>query len=129
MSLFEASGPGADPVPLVVVASMFHGELLDLMCAANSIVALSGAGVSAESGIPTFRDAMTGLWARFNPEELATPQAFAKDPQLVSRWYDQRRCDVLKREGRFSRSIQSKRRCRAALTGRSEGDATRFCRI
>jgi len=75
---------------------MFDRELLDFIGTANSIVALSGAGVSAESGIPTFRDAMTGLWARFNPEELATPQAFAKDPQLVSRWYDQRRCDVSK---------------------------------
>lgn len=76
---------------------MFDRSLLDLIRTSDSVVVLTGAGVSAESGIPTFRDAMTGLWARFNPEELATPQAFAKDPQLVSRWYDERRCGVLKR--------------------------------
>lgn len=52
---------------------------------------VTGAGVSAESGIPTFRDALTGLWARYNPEELATPQAFTRNPELVTRWYDERR--------------------------------------
>jgi NAD-dependent deacetylase len=58
---------------------------------ARSIVVLTGAGVSAESGIPTFRDAMGGLWAQFRPEELATPDAFARDPATVTRWYDERR--------------------------------------
>ena len=62
----------------------------------RSLLILTGAGVSAESGIPTFRDALTGLWAKFNPEDLATPQAFERDPELVSRWYDQRRVDCLK---------------------------------
>ena len=52
---------------------------------------LTGAGVSAESGIPTFRDAMEGLWAKFDPSQLATPEAFARDPEMVSRWYDRRR--------------------------------------
>lgn len=52
---------------------------------------LTGAGVSAESGIPTFRDAQTGLWSRFRPEELATPEAFARDPRLVWEWYEWRR--------------------------------------
>jgi len=61
---------------------------------ARSIVVLTGAGISAESGIPTFRDALTGLWARFNAAELATLEAFAHDPELVSRWYDQRRIQV-----------------------------------
>ena len=55
---------------------------------------LTGAGVSAESGIPTFRDALTGLWARFNPEELATPQAFERNPALVWDWYAERRAKV-----------------------------------
>ncbi|MBL8963157.1 MAG: NAD-dependent deacylase [Phycisphaeraceae bacterium] len=55
------------------------------------LVVLTGAGVSAESGTPTFRDAMTGLWASFNPEQLATPEAFDRDPELVTRWYDHRR--------------------------------------
>ena len=47
--------------------------------------------MSAESGVPTFRDALEGLWARFRPEELATPEAFAADPGLVWRWYQWRR--------------------------------------
>ncbi len=58
---------------------------------ARSVVVLTGAGVSAESGIPTFRDTMAGLWASFDPQQLATPEAFARDPELVTRWYDHRR--------------------------------------
>ena len=58
---------------------------------ARRVVVLTGAGVSAESGIPTFRDAMTGLWAKFDPADLATPEAFEHDPELVTRWYDERR--------------------------------------
>ncbi len=58
---------------------------------ARSVVVLTGAGVSAESGIPTFRDTMEGLWASFDPQQLATPEAFARDPELVTRWYDHRR--------------------------------------
>ncbi len=52
---------------------------------------LTGAGVSAESGVPTFRDAQSGLWARYRPEELATPEAFRRDPALVWQWYQWRR--------------------------------------
>ena len=51
------------------------------------LVVLSGAGLSAESGIPTFRDALTGLWARFDAERLATEAAFRADPALVWGWY------------------------------------------
>lgn len=57
----------------------------------GSVTVLTGAGVSAESGIPTFRDAQTGLWAKYDPMELATPEAFSRDPVLVTRWYDERR--------------------------------------
>ncbi len=57
------------------------------LLAANSVVCLTGAGVSAESGVPTFRDAQTGLWSRFDAEELASPQGFERDPGLVWRWY------------------------------------------
>jgi NAD-dependent deacetylase len=57
---------------------------------ASSIAALTGAGVSAESGIPTFRGP-GGLWRNFRPEDLATPEAFARDPKLVWEWYDWRR--------------------------------------
>jgi len=54
-------------------------------------VVLTGSGISAESGVPTFREAQTGLWARFDPQELATPEAFARDPKLVWDWYAWRR--------------------------------------
>jgi NAD-dependent deacetylase len=57
----------------------------------RSVVFLTGAGISAESGLPTFRDAMTGLWARFRPEELATPEAFRSQPEVVWQWYRWRR--------------------------------------
>lgn len=57
---------------------------------ASRIAALTGAGISAESGVPTFRGP-EGLWRSFRPEELATPEAFARDPQLVWEWYDWRR--------------------------------------
>jgi len=55
-----------------------------------SVAALTGAGISAESGIPTFRGA-GGLWREFRAEDLATPEAFARDPRLVWEWYDWRR--------------------------------------
>jgi NAD-dependent deacetylase len=58
---------------------------------ARRIAVLTGAGISAESGIPTFRDAQNGLWTRFRPEELATPEAFRRDPRLVWDWYEWRR--------------------------------------
>lgn len=57
---------------------------------ASSIAVLTGAGISAESGIPTFRGA-AGLWKQFRPEDLATPRAFQRDPQMVWEWYDWRR--------------------------------------
>lgn len=57
---------------------------------ASAIAVLTGAGISAESGIPTFRGP-GGLWKQFRPEQLATPEAFARDPKLVWEWYDWRR--------------------------------------
>lgn len=58
---------------------------------AATITVLTGAGVSKESGVPTFRDAMEGLWAQYNPQDLATPEAFARNPRLVWEWYSWRR--------------------------------------
>ena len=69
-------------------------EVAGLLSKANRIAVLTGAGISAESGIPTFRDALSGLWARYDPEELATPQAFARNPALVWDWYAERRAKV-----------------------------------
>jgi NAD-dependent deacetylase len=57
---------------------------------AEKTVFVTGAGVSAESGVPTFRGE-GGLWRTYRAEELATPQAFARDPRLVWEWYDWRR--------------------------------------
>jgi NAD-dependent deacetylase len=62
---------------------------------ASRVAVLTGAGVSAESGIPTFRDAQTGHWARFRPEDLASPAAYARDPEMVWAWYAGRYRDVL----------------------------------
>lgn len=60
------------------------------LASARSVAVLTGAGVSAESGVPTFRGA-DGLWRQYRAEDLATPEAFARDPTLVWEWYDWRR--------------------------------------
>jgi NAD-dependent deacetylase len=62
-----------------------------LLRAAQRPCVLTGAGVSRESGIPTFRDALEGLWAQYDPQQLATPIAFARDPKLVWDFYESRR--------------------------------------
>jgi NAD-dependent deacetylase len=65
-------------------------EAREWVAEAKSVAALTGAGISAESGVPTFRGP-EGLWKNFKAEELATPEAFARDPRLVWEWYDWRR--------------------------------------
>jgi NAD-dependent deacetylase len=69
----------------------FPEELLVRIRSADHVAVLTGAGISAESGIPTFREAQTGLWAKFRPEDLASPQAFQRDPVRVWEWYTWRR--------------------------------------
>jgi len=66
-------------------------DLIDRLASAGRVAVLTGAGISAESGVPTFREAQTGLWARYDPQELATPEAFRRDPKLVWEWYAWRR--------------------------------------
>ena len=68
--------------------------LLENLLKAPVVLVLTGAGMSAESGIPTFREAQTGLWSRYRPEELATPEAFREHPGRVWRWYEERRARV-----------------------------------
>jgi len=65
-------------------------ELEQLLSGARSLCVLTGAGVSAESGVPTFRGP-DGLWRKYRPEDLATPEAFARNPLLVWEWYAWRR--------------------------------------
>ncbi|WP_296243442.1 MULTISPECIES: NAD-dependent deacylase [unclassified Psychrobacter] len=62
-----------------------------LLASTQRICVLTGAGISAESGIPTFRDKQTGLWENYAAEDLATPEAFDRDPKLVWSWYQWRR--------------------------------------
>ena len=62
-------------------------EILELARSARRVTVLSGAGMSAESGVPTFRDAQTGLWEHFDPTELATPEAWDEDPAQCWAWY------------------------------------------
>ncbi|HZJ93947.1 MAG TPA: NAD-dependent deacylase [Thiopseudomonas sp.] len=71
-------------------------ELSAALRDAQHVVVFTGAGVSAESGVSTFRDALTGLWERFDPMQLATPEAFVADPALVWGWYEWRRQLLLK---------------------------------
>jgi NAD-dependent deacetylase len=70
-------------------------DLIARLRRARHLVVFTGAGVSAESGVPTFRDAQTGLWQNFDAQLLATAQAFERDPALVWGWYEWRRSQVL----------------------------------
>jgi NAD-dependent deacetylase len=72
-------------------------EAREWLRSARSVVALTGAGISAESGVPTFRGA-GGLWRHYRPEQLATPEAFAQEPVLVWEWYLWRRGLIAKAE-------------------------------
>ena len=72
---------------------------------AQHVCVLTGAGVSAESGVPTFRDARQGLWAKYDPQKLATPDGFLSDPALTWEWYRWRRqlvSDVEPNPGHFA---------------------------
>jgi NAD-dependent deacetylase len=74
------------------------GQVRDWVRAARRIAVLTGAGMSAESGVPTFRDAQTGLWAKFDPMQLATEEAFRAQPAMVWDWYAFRREMIAKVE-------------------------------
>lgn len=69
-------------------------EILSRLGGARHVMVLTGAGMSAESGIPTFRDAQTGIWAQYRAEDLATPEAFEANPARVWQWYEERRSNV-----------------------------------
>jgi NAD-dependent deacetylase len=71
-------------------SDVLRGEAARRLRAAESVLVVTGAGISAESGVPTFRGP-EGLWRQYRPEDLATPAAFARDPKLVWEWYNWRR--------------------------------------
>ncbi|HHT9124966.1 MAG TPA: SIR2 family NAD-dependent protein deacylase [Candidatus Brocadiia bacterium] len=73
------------------IEGSFPIELINCLRTAKSCVVLTGAGISVESGVPTFRDPKNGIWATFNLEELATPEGFIKNPKKVWEWYQYRR--------------------------------------
>lgn len=87
---------------LADAAAGMNGAAFDtvrkLLAGARQLTVLTGAGMSAESGVPTFRDVHTGLWSRFDPMQLASPEGFRADPPLVWRWYAWRRELVAKAE-------------------------------
>jgi len=69
----------------------FPSDLIQFLRKIDRASVLTGAGVSQESGLRTFRDGQSGLWAQYKPEDLASPEAFARDPKLVWDWYAWRR--------------------------------------
>lgn len=73
------------------MAIPISNDLIEILRNARRVAVLTGAGISAESGVPTFRDAQTGLWGQYNPQDLASPQAFQRNPRLVWEWYAWRR--------------------------------------
>ncbi len=84
MWITRSQAPAADTARAIAAAA-------GVLRAAQRVVVATGAGMSCESGIPTFRDALTGLWARYDPEELATEAAFRRHPARVFGWYAWRR--------------------------------------
>ena len=87
-------------------------ELLHRLAGAQHVMVLTGAGMSAESGIPTFRDAQSGIWAKYRPEDLATPEAFEADPARVWNWYESRRASVVEAQphaGHHALALMEKR--------------------
>ena len=74
-----------------LIAPIIPERLIQIVRESTRVAVLTGAGVSQESGLRTFRDPQTGLWAQHKPEDLASPDAFRRDPQLVWDWYAWRR--------------------------------------
>ena len=88
----------------------------------NNIFVLTGAGISAESGLGTFRDKKgAGIWAKFDPMKLATPEAFARDPESVLAFYDLRRRNLL--DAKPNEAHFALARLEGALAERGEGCA------
>src|SRR5919106_2790122 len=90
-------------------------ELVTRLRAARSIVVVTGAGVSAASGVPTFRGE-DGLWRHYKAEDLATPEAFAHNPKLVWEWYDWRRSGIAAFQPNAAPDVLAKWSARSGFT-------------
>ena len=90
MSSEEQAGQTEQEEPMAVAAQW--------VATAKNIVVLTGAGISAESGVPTFRDAQTGFWSQYRPEDMASQTGYRANPAMVWRWYEYRRELVAKVE-------------------------------
>ena len=88
------------------------GIVRENITGARSLVVLTGAGISADSGVPTFRGA-DGLWQNFRAEDLATPEAFERDPRLVWEWYNWRRELIATKQPNAAHAalVELERRC------------------
>ena len=80
---------------MVEVSEEISDDVAQLAARARRVAVLTGAGISAESGVPTFREVQSGLWERFSAEDLATVEAFENDPALVWTWYRWRQSLIL----------------------------------
>lgn len=80
---------------MVEVSDQVPDDVAQLSASASRVAVLTGAGISAESGVPTFREVQTGLWERFSAEDLATVEAFESNPALVWTWYRWRQSLIL----------------------------------
>jgi NAD-dependent deacetylase len=87
---------------------MISNTLAEQLKNAQHLTILTGAGISAESGIPTFRDAMTGLWENYSAEKLASEKGFHQNPALVWGWYEWRRHKVLQTKSNAGHEIIAK---------------------
>jgi NAD-dependent deacetylase len=98
MTHFNGARPIIYSSPMPSVGTFAPTEDFDIAAralrTAENVCVLTGAGISAESGVPTFRDALTGLWSRYSAQELATPDAFADHPDVVWSWYAMRAAQI-----------------------------------
>jgi NAD-dependent deacetylase len=78
-------------MPIDIHTKSIPDNLHSILLKTSIWTMMTGAGISAESGVPTFRDAQTGLWANYRPEELASPEGFLSNPERVWNWYEHRR--------------------------------------
>jgi len=97
----------------------------DWVTRAASLAVLTGAGISAESGVPTFRGA-GGLWKNYKPEDLATPEAFARDPRLVRGWYNWRRELLAQAQPKRGASCTSLKPCGAGCQPAADCQSARL---